>query len=91
MRTTIDLPPRVLTAAKRIAAERQTTLSALVNDALAVYLGAARRRSPEKPFELIVRGRAGARFPTPAEIEAVADEEDRAALRIPGISRHAAP
>jgi len=91
VRTTVDLPPRLLTAAKRIAAERQTTLSAVVNDALGAYLGATQRRSPEKPFELIVRGRAGARFPTPSEIAAVSDEEDRAALRIPGIPRRAAP
>jgi hypothetical protein len=91
MRTTIDLPLRLLTAAKRIATERQTTLSAIVSDALGAYLGAARRRSPDKPFELIVRGRAGARFPTPAEIAAVSDEEDRTALRIPGVPRRAAP
>jgi hypothetical protein len=89
VRTTIDLPPRVLSAAKRVAAERQTTLSAVVNEALGAYLGAARRRTPDKPFELIVRGRAGARFPTPAEIAAAVDEEDRAALRIPGLPRSA--
>jgi hypothetical protein len=91
MRTTIDLAPGVLTTAKRIAAERQTTLSAVVNEALGAYLGAARQRAPDKPFELIVRGRTGARFPTPAEIAATADEEDRAALRIPGLRRRADP
>jgi hypothetical protein len=91
VRTTIDLPPRVLSAAKRIAAERQTTLSAVVNDALGAYLGAVRRRSTDKPFELIVRGRAGARFPTPAEMAAASDDEDLAALRIPGLARRATP
>ena len=91
MRTTIDLPPGLLSAAKLIAAERQTTLSAVVSEALGGYLGTAQRRSPDKPFELIVRGRPGGRFPTPAEIEAATDEEDRAALRIPGVPRRVAP
>jgi hypothetical protein len=91
MRTTIDVPPRVLSAAKRIAAERQTTLSAVVNDALTAYLEGTRRRSPDKPFKLIVRGRAGARFPTPAEIRGASDDEGRAALRIPRVVRRADP
>jgi hypothetical protein len=81
----------VLATAKRIAAERETTLSAVVTDALGAYLGAARERTPDKPFKLIVRGRAGARFPTTAEMAAVAEEEDTAALRIPGVPRRAAP
>jgi hypothetical protein len=91
MRTTIDLPPRLLAAAKRIAAERATTLSAVVNDALGAYLGAAQVRASDKPFELLVRGRPGARFPTPAEIAESTDDEDRDALGIPGVSRHVAP
>jgi hypothetical protein len=91
VRTTIDLPPSLLRAAKRLAAERQTTLSEVVSDALGAHLGAKRRGTPDKPFELIVRGRAGGRFPTAAEIGAATDEEDLAALRIPGIPRRAAP
>jgi hypothetical protein len=87
VRTTIDLSARVLTAAKRIAAERRTTLSSIVNEALGEYLQAIRRHGSDKPFELIVRGRAGGRFPAPTEIASAMDEEDRAALCIPGMSR----
>jgi hypothetical protein len=90
MRTTIDLPLPLLAKAKRLSAERGTTLSALVGDALSAYLGTS-RRTKDKPFELIVRGRAGARFPTPPELASVSDEEDAAALRVPGIPRRAAP
>jgi hypothetical protein len=91
VRTTIDLPPALLRAAKRLAVERQTTLSAVVSEALGAYVGATRRGAPDKPFELIVRGQAGGRFPTAAEIAAASDEEDVAALRIPGTPRRAAP
>jgi hypothetical protein len=91
VRTTIDLPPSVLSRAKRLAAERGTTLSAVVTDALASHLRSAPQHTRPQPFELIVRGRAGARFATPAEIEAIADDEDRAALRVPGARGRATP
>ena len=91
MRTTVDLPPALLAGAKRLAAERRTTLSAVIVEALAAELKGRQRRKPRKPFELIVRGRSGARFPTPAEVVAASDADDAAALRIPRLGRRAAP
>ena len=91
MRTTIDLPPPVLAQAKQLAAQRGTSLSAVVVDALSAHLQVLRQPPADKPFELIVRGRAGARFPTPNEIEAVEDEEDSALLPVPRRRGHAPP
>lgn len=55
MRTTLDLDDRLLAAARRLAAERGTTLTAVVEDALAAALApptaaAARFRLRWKPF-----------------------------------------
>jgi hypothetical protein len=91
VRTTVDLPQTLLSRAKQLAAERHTSLSAVVSEALGAYIGKARRSAADQPFELIVRGRPGARFPSPAEIAAVGDEEDVAALRVPGVLRRAPP
>ncbi len=68
MRTTIDLDSRLLERAKRRAAGEGRTLGALVNEALGAYLGSRRAVELDVPFELLVRGRPGGRFPTPAEI-----------------------
>jgi hypothetical protein len=38
MRTTVDLPEPLLQSAKSLAAEQKTTLSAVVEDALRVFL-----------------------------------------------------
>ena len=56
MRTTISLPDPLLENAKRHAAERGVTLSALVEDALRVHLVGTRTLTVE-PFHLCtVRG-----------------------------------
>jgi hypothetical protein len=83
MRTTVDLPSALLAKAKRLAERKQSTLSAVVQEALRAYLGAPRKAQQTKPFELIVRGEPGMRFPTPTEIAEVEADEDRAALGIP--------
>ena len=87
MRTTVDLDEAVLKRAKRLADSENRTLGSLVGDALVAYLG--RRKPPAKdpPFELIVRGKPRARFPTPGELAEVDDEEDIAGLQIPGVHR----
>ncbi len=90
MRTTVDLPDALLALAKSAAAKRGTTLSAVVAEALGAHL-ARKRAESAPPFELVVRGRAGARMPTAEEIEATLDDEDAAALRTPRGSRRAAP
>jgi hypothetical protein len=88
MRTTIDLPAPVLARAKRLAAERETTLSAVVTEALSLHLQ-GRRRSGDEPFELVVCGTPGDPFPTAAEIDAIEGEEEKLALRIPGVEPNA--
>ncbi len=52
MRTTIDVPEPILRSAKRRAAERRVTLSAVVTDALRADL-AGKKSAPAAPFELI--------------------------------------
>jgi hypothetical protein len=82
MRTTVDLDPGLLETAKRLAAKEQRTLSALLGDALAAYLGARRQSSKDPPFELLVRGKVKGRFPSVTELAEVEDEEDRTALAL---------
>lgn len=58
MRTTISLPDPLLENAKRLAAERGITLSALLADALRKVLLAPKAASSAPPFRLhTVRGR----------------------------------
>jgi hypothetical protein len=58
VRTTIDLPEPVLRSAKRRAAERNVTLSVVIQDALVLGL-AAKPKAPVKPFTLFtVKGKA---------------------------------
>lgn len=58
MRTTISLPEPLLENAKQLAAERGTTLSALLEAALRNFLLAPRPASSAPPFRLhTVRGR----------------------------------
>lgn len=90
MRTTIDLDKQLLQRAKRLALSDGQTLSAVVNRALSAFLGSA--KAPRKqPFELIVRGRAGGRFPSPADIAAAEEADEVAALGIAKRSRRATP
>jgi hypothetical protein len=96
MRTTVDLDPGLLETAKRLASKEQRTLSAVLGDALAAYLGSRRQSSKDPPFELLVRGKVNGRFPSAMEISALEEEEDRTALAIPRLAtprhrRHASP
>jgi predicted transcriptional regulator len=91
MRTTVDLDEATLDRAKHLALREGRTLSSVVSDALSAYLGARKQAQKAVPFELLVRGNARARFPSPAEIAATEDSEELAALRIPGMKRRASP
>ena len=91
MRTTVDLDPAMLERAKQLALRQRRTLSAVLSDALAAYLGGRRARAKDPEFELLVRGQPQARFPTPAEVSAVEDEEDIAAIAVPRKGHRAAP
>ena len=82
MRTTVDLDPGLLETAKHLASKEQRTLSAVLGDALAAYLGARRQTAKDPPFELLVRGTPRGRFPTAAALAALEDEEDVSALNL---------
>jgi hypothetical protein len=91
MRTTVDLEPGLLERAKRRAVGERRTLSALLSDALAAYLGSRRPRAQDPRFELLVRGKPAGRFPSPAEVTAIEEEEELSALALPRKRRRAAP
>lgn len=91
MRTTVDIERRLLERAKRLAASQHRTLGALVGDALAAYLGAVRGPSTDPPFELLVRGKPTAHFPSREDILAAEEEDDAASLGVPRSKRRAAP
>lgn len=91
MRTTVDIDPAVLERAKKLAHSERRTLGSVLSDALAAYLGRRLASAKNPPFELLVRGNARSRFPTPEELLALDEEEDAARLRIPGATRRAAP
>jgi hypothetical protein len=91
MRTTVDLDPAVLDRAKRLALSEGKTLGAVLNEALAAYLGKRKQVAKDPPFDLLVCGSARSRFPRPEQIGAIEEDEELAALAIPGVKRHAAP
>jgi hypothetical protein len=49
MKTTIDLPDDLLIAAKKLAAERRTTIRSLVERGLRKELGGTESRAPHRP------------------------------------------
>ena len=75
MRTTLVLDDQLIRQAKRRAAERNTTLSAVVNDALRESL---RERPPRaRPFRLITFAGTGGRVGhEPEDLKKVLDDED---------------
>ena len=83
MRTTVDIDEALLERAKRLALREKQTLGSVVGQALAAYLGTRRQTEKDPPFELVLAGSARGRFPTPAEIAAVEEEDDVRALAIP--------
>lgn len=90
MRTTVDIDDSLLERAKKLARREKQTLSGLVGQALAAYLGSRRQASKDPDFVLLVRGTAGGRFPSPAEFVLSEEADDRAALAIPGLKSDAA-
>jgi hypothetical protein len=91
VRTTVDIEPGLLARVKKLGQKQGQTLSALVSEALAAYLNTRRDSPREQPFELLVRGKAGDKFPSAAELAAAQDEDDRASLQLPGVKPDATP
>ncbi|MEX2546305.1 MAG: type II toxin-antitoxin system VapB family antitoxin [Chloroflexota bacterium] len=80
MRTTLVLDDRLLTQAKKRAADRKTTVSEVVNDALRDSF--ARPDGPRRPFRLITYGDPSKReHLSPADIKAILEEQDLHGLR----------
>jgi predicted transcriptional regulator len=90
MRTTVDLDARLLDRARRLAVKEQRTVSAVLGDALAAYLASRKTAAGDPAFEPLVRGKRGGRFPTPAELAAIEEEEDAAGLPVPRRTRRRA-
>lgn len=88
MRTTIDLDPVALERAKLVAQRESRTLGSVISEALTAYVTKQAPGQVDPPFELIVRGRPGARFPSAADITQAEEDEDLEALRLPRL-RHA--
>ncbi|MBY0273796.1 hypothetical protein K2Z84_00530 [Candidatus Binatia bacterium] len=80
MRTTVDIDERTLERAKKLAASTGRTLGEVVGAALAAYAAGRAAARGGEPFELVVRGRPGARFPSASEIAEVLEDEDVAGL-----------
>ena len=91
MLTTVDIDDALLERAKRLALKEKRTLAAVVGQALAAYLGSRKAADKDPPFQLLVRGKVGARFPTAEEILLAGEDEDRQALAIPKLKRRATP
>lgn len=73
MRTTVDLDTPLLIRARRRAAQRGETLSALVREAVSSYLADRVVALDEEPFGLVTGGEVGGYAPSPAEM---AEQED---------------
>lgn len=80
MRTTLIIEDDIFRRTKRYAANRDATLSDVVNDALRIYL--SREVSDAAPLRLITYGRPGktARH-EPSDFAEALDVEDRERLR----------
>jgi len=81
MRTTLTIADDILVEAKRIAAEKRCTVSAVVNDALRVALKQGRTRGSSAPFEMPTYGGAGVRKApgiSPAGMAKLGEEDELA-------------
>ena len=75
MRTTLIIDDKLLREAKKVAADRNTTVSAVVNDALRESL--ANQTKPARPFRLITYGDPSRPIDlTPADMKAILEEQD---------------
>ena len=80
MRTTLVLDGSLLHRAKRRAAERNVTVSDLVNEALRDSLGRPEPEAP--PFSMVTYARGGAQVRhEPSDFAAELEDEDRSRLR----------
>ncbi len=62
MRTTLNLDDHLLTEAKKLAAERGTTLTAVMEDALRIVVRRSDKSEPRRRVKLPTSGTPGAGF-----------------------------
>ena len=62
MRTTLDIEDQLLKDAKKLAAERGTTLTAVMEDALRIVVTRAEQPKPRRRRKLVTAGVPGAGF-----------------------------
>ena len=77
MRTTLVINDELVAAAKRLAADRRTSVSQVVNDALRRELAESVSRVASRPLSLPVYGGAGGgpTDTTPAELDALLHDD----------------
>ncbi len=71
MKTTLDLDDHLLVTVKKVAAERGTTMTAVIEDAIRTAL--VQKKPSGRPFKLKWR-------PVPGKLRSGVDLDDRAAL-----------
>lgn len=77
MRTTLTINDELLAEAKRLAAEKRTNLSAIVNDALRRALKRSGKKSETERFEMPTYGGKGiAPALSPAEMARIVEAEE---------------
>lgn len=80
MRTTLVLDDRLVREAKKLAADRKTTVSEIVNQALRDSFD--RPQPPARPFRLITYGGPGkSEHLSPEDIKAILEEQDLHGIR----------
>lgn len=80
MRTTLIINDKLLSQAKKRAADRKTTVSEVVNEALRDSF--ARPVGPSRPFKLITYGNPDRpQHLSPAEMYAILEDQDLEGLR----------
>ena len=75
MRTTVVLNDKLVMEAKRLAAENNTSLSAIINEALRERLHRAPAAS-EARFRMPTYGGEGSRDVTPEELSRIGEDDD---------------
>jgi predicted transcriptional regulator len=73
MPTTIEISDELARVAGKLAAGRGESLSCLMERALRRYLETA--AAEDEPFILLEAGTPGGRYPTPAEVQQLLNEE----------------
>jgi len=83
MRTTLLIDDELVVSAKKLAAERGCSLSAVVGEALRTLFEKGERSAPRSPFRIpVYEGESGRRADTsPGDFRSLAEDEEVNAFR----------